>query len=92
MECEKKFSNYISNMGLISNICEELIELNSKKIKTALKTGRGFEYTYFQRRPMDEQQAEEKVFHITNYKENANQNYNEITPARMVIIKKTRTK
>ena len=41
---------------------------------------------------MDEQQAEEKVFHITNYKENANQNYKEITPAKMVIIKKTITK
>ena len=49
------------------------------------------EYTCFQRRPTDEQQAEEKVFHITNYKENANENYNEITPGKMVIIKKTIT-
>ena len=59
----------------------------SKKVKTALKMGRWLEYTCFQRRPTDEQQAEEKVFHITNYKENANENYNEITPGKMVIKK-----
>lgn len=44
--------------------------------------GRWLEYTCFQRRPTDEQQAEEKIFHITNYKENANENYNEITPGK----------
>ena len=56
--------------------------------------GRGPEQTFFQRKHTDGQQAHEKMFNITNYQGNANENHSEIsphtfTPVRMAIIKKT---
>ena len=46
--------------------------------------------TILQRRYTDGQEAHEKMFNITNYQRNANQNYNEISPhtSQMAIIKK----
>ena len=41
--------------------------------------GRRRKQTYLQRRHADVQQAHEKMFNITNYERNANQNYNEIS-------------
>ena len=38
------------------------------------------EQTFFQRRYRDGQQAHEKIFNITNYEGNANQNYNKLSP------------
>ena len=53
--------------------------------------GRGAEEAFFQIRHTDGQQACEKIFKITNYQGNANQNHNEIFMlVRMAIIKKTR--
>ena len=51
--------------------------------------GRRPEQTFFQRRHTDSQQAPEKMLNIANYLRNANQNNNEISPVRMVIIKKS---
>ena len=42
--------------------------------------GREAEQTFFQRRHTGGQQAHEKMFNITNYQGNANQNHNEISP------------
>ena len=42
--------------------------------------GKRSEQTFFQRTYTDGQQAHEKMFNITNYQGNANQNYNEISP------------
>ena len=36
--------------------------------------------TFLQRRHMDGQQTNEKMFNITHYQRNANQNYNKISP------------
>ena len=36
--------------------------------------------TFVQRRHTDGQKAHEKMFNITNYQRNANQNYNEVSP------------
>ena len=41
--------------------------------------GRGPQQTFLQRKHMDGQQAHEKIFNITNYQGNANQNHNEIS-------------
>ena len=41
---------------------------------------RGPEQTFFQRRHTDVQQVHEKMFKITNYQGNANQNHDDITP------------
>ena len=38
--------------------------------------GRGFEYTFSQRRHIDIQQAHEKMLNITNHQRNANQSQN----------------
>ena len=42
--------------------------------------GIGAEWTFFQRRRTDDQQAHEKMLNITKYHVNANQNHNEIPP------------
>ena len=47
--------------------------------------GRGSDWTFFQRRHTNCQQAHEKMFNITNYKRNTNQNYNEILSKRQEI-------
>ena len=41
---------------------------------------KGPEWTFFQRRHTNDQQAQEKILNITNYQKNANQNLNEIPP------------
>ena len=42
--------------------------------------GRRSKQTFLQRRHTDGQEAQEKMFNITNYQRNANQNYNEASP------------
>ena len=44
------------------------------------KMGRRSKQTFLQRRHTDVHEAYEKMLNITNYKRNANQNYNEISP------------
>ena len=54
--------------------------------------GRRPEYTFFQRRYTDGQQAHDKMIHIANHQKSANQNHNEIPPHishKMAIIKKS---
>ena len=41
--------------------------------------GTGAKWTFFQR-PTGGHQAQEKMFNITNYQENADQNHNELSP------------
>ena len=50
---------------------------------------RGYEQTFFQRRPTDGQHIHKKMLNITNHQGNANQNYS-FTLVRKAIIKKTR--
>ena len=53
--------------------------------------GRGSEWTVFQGRHTDDQQAHEKILNINNHQGNSNQTtvrYH-FTPVRMAIIKKT---
>ena len=42
--------------------------------------GKGFEYTFFQRRLTISQQTHERMLSTTNNQGNANQNHNEISP------------
>ena len=54
--------------------------LNSKTTNNPIKkTGKGPEYTVFQRRHTGDRQANDKMLHVTNHQENASQNHNFIT-------------
>ena len=63
-----KYRNNLYNPATKNNTVEK-----SKKI------GRGSEQTFFQRRQWHGQQIHKKMFNITNYLRNANQNHNEIS-------------
>ena len=50
------------------------------KTTTQSKMGTRPKQTFHQRRHTDGQQTHEKMFNITNYQRNTNQNYNEVSP------------
>ena len=68
MEWEEIVSNDSTDKGLISKICKQLIQPNSKKPqRTQLKNGRRPEQTFLQRKHIGGQQAREKMLNITDY-------------------------
>ena len=50
------------------------------------KMGRRSKQTFLQRRHTDVHEAYEKMLNITNYKRNANQDYNEVSPDRKSVV------
>ena len=73
-------TNNGTDKGLISEIYEWLIQLNSnKKRQPNQKMSRRLKQTFFKRRHTDDQQAHEKMLNITNYQRNANQSYTEVS-------------
>ena len=72
------FANDMTDKGLISNICKQLIQFN---IKASIKKWEEELYRqFFQRGQADGQQAQKKILNIANHQANANQNHNEKSP------------
>ena len=60
-----------------------------KKPTANQKLGRKSKQTFFKRRHTDSQKVHEKMFNITTYQTNANQNYNKVSSHTIhTIIKK----
>ena len=78
-EWEKITVNKATDKQLISKIYKQLLQLNSRKINdTIKKIGPKTKQTFLQRRHRDCYQTPEKVFNISHYQRNANQNHNEV--------------
>ena len=73
---QKIFATVKTNKELLSKIYKQLIQLNIKKI---FLKGRRLEYTFFQRRYIDDQQAHKQMLNTAN-QGNANQNHKELSP------------
>ena len=80
MEWEKIVSNDATNKGLISKIYKQLTQPNNKNNQQPnLKMAKIPEQT-FSKEDLDGQQAHEKMFNISGYQRNANQNYYKVPP------------
>ena len=77
-EWEKIFANRMPTKGLVSKVCKELIQFKIKQ--PDLRMDKGPEQTFFQGRHTDGQQAPKKMFNVSYYQGNTNQNLNEISP------------
>ena len=91
-EWEKIFAYEATDIGLISEIYKQFMQLNIKKNKQPIpKMGRRPKHTFLQRRYTYCQQTHERMLNITNHHRDSSQSkmrYH-LTPVRMAIIKKT---
>ena len=84
-EWEKISANESTDKGLISKIYKHFCSSITKKQKNKTKQnknhqkiGRRSKQTILHRRHMDGQKTQEKMFNITHYQRNANQNHYEV--------------
>ena len=75
-DSEKTFVNDAANKNLISKIYKQFIQQQ----KTQSKNGQKIQIDISPKRHTNGQQAHEKMFNITNYQRNSNQNYSEVPP------------
>ena len=77
-EREKIIANEATGKELISKIHKQLLQVNSRKINDQIKKMGQRTNRHFSKRHTDGEQTYEKMFNITHYQRNANQNYNEV--------------
>ena len=76
---EDLVTNRICHTGLLSKICKELLQLNSKKAIAQFKSGQSNWIDIFPKRHTSGQQTHEKVVNNTNRQRKSNQNHNEMS-------------
>ena len=63
----EKFANDATDMGLISKMYKQFIQLNNRKTNNPIKMGERFKQTFCKIRYTDSQSAHEKMLNIASY-------------------------
>ena len=81
LDYETIYANDATYKGFISKIYKQFIQLNIKTNKQPnQKLGRRSKQILLQRRQTDGQQSPEKMFDVSTYERNANQNHKNVSP------------
>ena len=77
-EWKKTIANEATEKELISKICKQLLQLNSRKINDSIKKWAKELNRHLFKEDIQMANKHEKMLNVTHYQRNANQNHNEV--------------